>query len=253
MRALELQTEFYELDGNSLSANVPQLKDRLHNGDFDLVLVIHYFGRTEPHLAEIAAASHKAGAILVEDLAHGFFSMHSGAQAGRYGSVNLFSLHKMFPTPNFSGGMVTYRDLSLLREQMSSRPELATFILDFDWFSISRARRKNFETLSRSLDALPENGSHFELMWPALDGNDVPQTLPVRIKNGRRDAIYHQMNEQGFGMVSLYHTLAHEVRSFRQSVDLSQSIINFPVHQDVQETELQPMADAFRRALVNES
>ena len=63
----------------------------------------------------------------------------------------------------------------------------------------------------------------------------VPQTYPVLIRRGRRNKIYELMNNEGFGVVSLYHTLIPELQEneFEKSKKISRSILNLPVHQDV--------------------
>jgi dTDP-4-amino-4,6-dideoxygalactose transaminase len=68
-----------------------------------------------------------------------------------------------------------------------------------------------------------------------LPARAVPQTLPVVIPRGLRDDIYFRMNEAGYGVVSLYHTLIEEVtvRAYPEAHRLSRAMLNLPVHQDV--------------------
>lgn len=238
---------FYDLNAN-LSVNIADLERQLQSGLYKVLIVIHYFGRTEPQIALIRDLADRHGVLLVEDLAHGFFSSLGDGQAGRYGHVNLFSLHKMFPFSN--GGLIRYADSGLVSHQKSTMPGLAERLLSYDWQAISRARRQVFCALTSILETMPECNSRFELMWPDLDENDVPQTLPVRILGGGRDHVYSAMNRDGFGMVSLYHTLIGPVRDgFRNLNSLASEITNFPVHQDVNESVLPAMAESFRRHL----
>jgi dTDP-4-amino-4,6-dideoxygalactose transaminase len=57
------------------------------------------------------------------------------------------------------------------------------------------------------------------------------------------------MNAQGYGVVSLYHTLIKQLQTneWSQANAISQSIINLPVHQDIQDSELEEMCAAIRR------
>lgn len=247
IRALGVRPGFYTLNLD-LTVNMPSLEKVLGTSSFEVLVVIHYYGRTEPQIGAIHALAEKYGVILIEDLAHGFYSATVGGVAGQYGAVNMFSLHKMFPTQD--GGMLTYRNTDLIKNQRETAPELAHLVLEYDWFGIAQTRRSNFKKITNLLLELPESGSKFELLWPKLETYDVPQTLPVRINTGNRDAIYNFMNNEGYGMVSLYHTLIDDVHeNFPEMVALSKSIINFPVHQDVSALSLDGLAQSFIDAL----
>jgi dTDP-4-amino-4,6-dideoxygalactose transaminase len=241
---------FYGLR-DDLSVDVDALAVHLRAHSYRVIVVIHYFGRTDPALAEIRELADRYGMILVEDLAHGFFTSRGAGPAGSVGDVNLFSLHKMFPLAE--GGMITYQRAELIDGQKSTAPELAASLVSYNWAAIAAARRRNFEIISAALRELPEYGSHFSLMWPCLDDFDVPQTLPVRIVGGNRDSIYRAMNSAGFGMVSLYHTLIEPVRTgFEVENRLSQHIINFPVHQDVPTDAVDALIASFRVSLLED-
>lgn len=223
-------TRFYDL-APDLSVDLASLESHLAEGDCGIVFVIHYFGRTDPRIRQIADLVHRHGAVLVEDLAHGFFSALHGL-AGGIGDVSVFSLHKMFPLPR--GGMVRYHDINLVRGQTSTAVEYAEQILQFDWESAAAARRENMSCLVAGLMELPGYGDDVVPLWDDLPDQDVPQTFPVRITRRNRDALYEKMNAAGVGMVSLYHTLAEEVRGLYPHLDaLSRTVLNFPVHQDL--------------------
>ncbi|WP_158862989.1 DegT/DnrJ/EryC1/StrS family aminotransferase [Leifsonia sp. AG29] len=238
---------FYDLNAD-LTVDLDQFARALSEDRYRVVVVIHYFGRSEAKMADIRALTDAHGALLVEDLAHGFFTAQVTGGAGRAGHLNLFSLHKMFPFED--GGMVQYATSDLLAGQASTRPELAQRLLDYDWQSIADVRRENFKQLTDLLSRIPEHGTEFSLLWPTLRECDVPQTLPVRIEGVGRDDIYFGMNDDGYGMVSLYHTLIEQSRDrFPNLTDVSRHIINFPVHQDSSPLEFAGMVASFRRHL----
>lgn len=244
---LNKQFGFYDLKPD-LTVDLDDLEQRLASGGYRALVVIHYFGRTDPALQSISELAQRFGVLLVEDLAHGFFSSARGRQAGSYGQIRLYSLHKMFPLTE--GGLVTYSSPALLEGQKSTRGQLAVEIMSYNWEAISLTRRANFEGITERLKALSGLDRQFQLLWPELNAADVPQTLPVRVQGNGRDDLYKRMNEDGFGMVSLYHTLIHHVRSdFGSMVDLSRHIINFPVHQDVAGGSLDSLVSSFERHL----
>lgn len=243
VRAAPVAAAFYDLH-DDLTVNLASLERMLASNDIRLLVVIHYFGRTQPRMDAIVELARCHNVILVEDLAHGFYSWAIGGSAGRWGDVGLFSLHKMLPRSD--GGMMVYRDCTLLSGQQETAPELARFLLDYDWYAIAAARRATFLALLDRLRASPLQDRAFRLLWSDLAEGDVPQTLPVRIVAGDRDALYHAMNADGFGMTSLYHTLIEEVRdAFPAMQALSRSIINFPVHQDVDPHRIDAMVQSF--------
>lgn len=247
IRNLGLPHYLYPVN-NDLSAQIDAVEAQLRSGDVAVVVLIHYFGRTDPGTEEIARASRRAGAVLVEDLAHGFFSDRIGMRAGQHGDINIYSLHKMLPMPD--GGMVQYKDPDLLSCQEETRPELARRVLDYDWRAIAAARVRNFELAVEALRRLSLYGDAFDFVWEFLEGGDVPQTLPLRITKGSRDDLYSLLNAKGVGVVSLYHTLIIEARGKFEDVDrLSQQIINFPVHQDVAPREILHGVRLFGEAL----
>ncbi|WP_207208630.1 DegT/DnrJ/EryC1/StrS family aminotransferase [Nocardioides oleivorans] len=250
---LGLEPGFYDL-GDDLAVDLASLERCLSDQHYDVVVVIHYFGRTERSIERVRALTDEHGALLLEDLAHAWFTHVLGGPAGRTGEVSLYSLHKMLPMPQAQGGMIAYRNPARITGQQETARELARHVLDHDALSIAGRRQENFRTLTALLEAMPEHGAAFELMWPHLDADDAPQTLPARILGpGRenRDHVYASMNADGYGMVSLYHTLIAELHEHEAMVDLSRHIINFPVHQDVAPEDYPGLVDSFSRALAS--
>ena len=106
---LGLEADFYDLSRN-LEIDLPSLRRRLSEQQYDVVVVIHYFGRTERAVDRVRALTDEHGALLLEDLAHAWFTHALGGPAGRTGEVSLYSLHKMLPMPKSRGGMIVYRN-----------------------------------------------------------------------------------------------------------------------------------------------
>ena len=102
------------------------------------------------------AISDRHGALLVEDLAHGYFTALMGGPAGRTGDVLAYSLHKMLPTPGAEGGLMAYRDTTYLTGQQETSPELARVLLDVDHAAVARVRRRLFVELTARLAELAE-------------------------------------------------------------------------------------------------
>lgn len=242
-----IRHHFYRLH-DDLTVDVDDLRRLLAQGRGQVVLVIHYFGRTDPAITAIGELCRSAGAVLVEDLAHGLCTYELGGEAGRVGDAALFSLHKMLPIDG--GGFVRYSDPALVTAQSETTAQPLRSMLDYDVRAIALARRERGLGLRDLLLELPGHGEDFELLWPDISAIDAPQTLPVRVLSGNRDGVYAWLNDNGVGAVSLYHTLIPQARGLQPTLDrLSSQILNLPVHQDVPVERLESIAALFARSL----
>lgn len=238
---------FYDVN-DDLTVDLAALENALQEGSFAFVVVIHYYGRSEPQLERIRALTTEHGAYLIEDLAHGYFTAARPGRTGRTGDVQMYSLHKMLPLSK--GGLMHYANKELVRGQRSTFDGLALRVAEFDAMAIADRRRRTFSQLSDRLRRSSEHGRYFELIWPELSDQDAPQTLPVRITGQGRDALYEHLNANGIGAVSLYHTLIPEVRAnYPRAIAASSQIINLPVHQDMDDEHAEAVASGFLRAL----
>lgn len=233
MRLTNLKVSFYamtkdlQIDAGDLSARIAQVRSGRC-----AVLIVNYFGFHDRHIDEIVQAVREASAWIIEDNAHGFFT-HMVADR-TYSDAAFFSLHKMFP---FSGGgslLVNHDDLKGLPLTGCTRPQAGLDPWEYDIAAIARRRRENYMRLEELVSAR-EVASNVAPLMPRLPDEVVPQTFPVVIRHGSRDAIYEEMNAAGYGVVSLYHTMIGPLRvpEYRASAALSRRILNLPVHQDV--------------------
>jgi dTDP-4-amino-4,6-dideoxygalactose transaminase len=137
---------------------------------------------------------------------------------------------------NSSAERTTVGALQLLRRESRSSIELC----EYDTFSIAKQRRNHAARLVDLLAHVPQ----VELLMTLSDGV-VPQTLPIVLKSGCRDTVYHQLNSEGFGVVSLYHTMVSELNEleYPDAQWLAKRVLNLPVHQDINPDLLAPMVD----------
>ncbi len=105
---------------------------------------------------------------------------------------------------------------------------------------IAARRRENARRLTQLLRPL---AGEVDPLWGDPQEGEVPQTYPVLVRNASRDRLYDSMNDAGYGVVSLYHTMIEQIASdtFPQSHWLSLRILNLPVHQDIEAEELEDM------------
>lgn len=240
---LKLPADFYRMDG-LLRVDLADLERILQKGRAKVVVLIHYFGYVDPGFREAVCLARRYGAAVVEDEAHALYSDQLGA-CGRLGDAVIFSLHKMLPIK--TGGLLLIRSGwpgSL--QPVRAATDGWTSPWEYDLHAIAQIRRQNATELTRLLAGLEDD---VQLLWPDLPVDVAPQTLPVLIRHVSRDRLYQAMNDDGFGVVSLYHTLIPQIQQerFPESNQLSRWIMNLPVHQDVPACALEAMVEAFGR------
>ncbi len=239
---------FYRLM-RDLSIDLDDLRAQLRTGRPRLVVFIHYFGWPDIHLAEAITLAREQGALVLEDEAHALYSDWISGICGRLGDAAIFSLHKVLPF-NTGGWLALNQSLAssiseLLRQSAYHEP-LPYNPWDYDWHAIAMTRRQH---ALKWLDLIQPLTGCIDPLYPSLRDGVIPQTLPVIVSRYSRDDLYFQMNEQGFGVVSLYHTLIDEIRAdaYPDSQWLAKHIMNLPVHQDIAAGSLEVMAALLRR------
>lgn len=221
-------TRSLAIDLDDLAQKLKQLRPRL-------VVFIHYFGWPDSELEQAINLARQYGAVILEDEAHALYSDYVTGMCGRLGDAAIVSLHKMLPFEH-GGWLILNHSLApavLARiKQLPVTAQTERKPFDYDFISIAERRRHHAQIL---LEALAPLRGRVDPLYSGLTVGVIPQTLPVLIYGRSRDELYFQMNEAGFGVVSLYHTLIDEIRSdeYPDSHWLAQHVMNLPVHQDV--------------------
>jgi dTDP-4-amino-4,6-dideoxygalactose transaminase len=246
VRELHLPSAFYRM-GSRLRIDLDHLRDCLRPGDVRLVVLIHYFGYVDPGYAEAVSLARKHGADVLEDEAHALFSDLVGGVCGRLGDAAIFSLHKVLPMKRGGMLLVGTNKASLLQNMHATSSGVGS-PWDYDLWGISQARRANAAALKEFLAPLTED---VEPLWPELPEGVVPQTYPVVIRRVSRDLLYEAMNESGFGVVSLYHTMIADLlpNEHPEAHSLAGRILNLPVHQDIDRDSLKALVERLAQCM----
>jgi len=236
-----LEYDFYDL-GLHLEINVEDLKQKVATDKSQLVLLVHYFGFIDVSYIPITNWLSENNIYFVEDCAHAWLTDLIGGRCGRKGNYTFYSLHKLLPVS--TGGIMVNNTPADIDNNRKINP---FFELNFDLFSIYNVRRSNYQYLSGLLADLPG----IKVIYKKLDEGICPQTLPVIVENYDRDKLYFEMNECGFGMVSLYHTMIKVLDDcpYESASILSKKIINFPIHQDENNEQLDKMVIQLKKIL----
>jgi hypothetical protein len=228
--------DFYRLDAG-LNIRMEDLRRKIQKNRGGMLLLIHYFGFKDRNLDAVKQHARRHGLTIIEDFAHAFFTFRADPVVDF--DHAFFSIHKLFPVD--SGGLLLSRKpLRRHGAKDPARPDL--FIYDLP--RIAAKRVENYTHLARAIRGRARaNG--ITLLRPSL-GDAVPQTFPILLKDPRlRDRLYFEMNQSGFGVVSLYHTLIDRIGpTFDVEHDIASRILNLPVHQDADKKDIDRMVAA---------
>jgi len=239
IRELGLTANFYQITPQ-LRIDLEDLRRCIRTSSARLLLLVHYFGFPDPDFGLACELAREYGLIVVEDEAHSMFSDWVGGTCGRLGDFSIMSLNKLLPVP--SGGLLIINDENcndfLLQDENRVPLNAVVPFWEYDTFSIAQERRQNAESILEFLNATPE----VQALIPLTPGV-VPQTVPILVNEGCRDRLYTQLNAEGYGVVTLYHTLISEVSAadYPAAHWLSKRILNLPVHQDADQDVLRKM------------
>jgi len=230
--------ELYRLKGK-LEIDAAGARRAIEASPGSILLLIHYFGFKDRAAARLKEVARRNDCRIVEDFAHGLFTfLRSPSLDFDWG---IFSLHKMLPYPNLTGGLlVSPHAVDGAREH-----------LDFHGFNlgeIARIRRENWEAARERIEKLAPPG--LEPLRAEL-GEAVPESFPVLLEHREmRDGVHAAMNAGGFGLISLYHALIDRVdASYRAERRISDRITNLPIHQDTNPKDVVRMVDRLDRVL----
>jgi hypothetical protein len=204
-----------------------------------VLLLIHYFGFRDPALDRVKRLAARHECVVVEDFAHGLFTFFRNPVVDFDHAV--FSLHKMLPYPDRSGGLLLSRDGTGAARDYGG----------FHRWNLELIARRRCVNYAAALTRLAERRPPgVEVLRPVL-GDNVPESFPVLLPDREtRDAVHRRMNETGFGLISLYHQLIDRVGpEHRAEHEISGRITNLPIHQDAEPGEVRRMIDALCRVV----
>jgi dTDP-4-amino-4,6-dideoxygalactose transaminase len=248
VRENKVSFEFYKLR-KDLSVDPDDLKLKIISGNFKAVVIIHYFGFIRNNMQEIRALCDVNNVFLIEDCAHSFHSVSQGKPVGSWGELAFFSIHKLIATPD--GGYFRIND------ETAGVPELkyedkflpsGTFeeYIRTDFGSINEIRRQNYLRYLENWKDI--NGVN--PLYSDLPDGIIPLNFPIIVQDGYREKLYFMLVENGIVPISSYYNLIHEIEPdrFPLSYEISNSILNLPVHQDTEVGDVDYIIDQIRKS-----
>lgn len=237
---LDLQFSFYPL-GRELLVDPDVVAGCLsREPDIDVVLLIHYFGWPGGNVSAIRSVCDSAGAMLIEDCAHAFHWGQAEPSLGITGDFAFFSIHKYLASQ--TGGLLHAvaqdypAEMEPVGEQIDSK--VLELLARADLHAIAMKRRDN---LVRALDGL----AILEGVRPLrADIPLAPQSLPIWVDGeNMREKLYFYLMERGVPTTALYYRLHQslEREQFPESFEVSDHILNLPIHQDMSAEKIDRM------------
>jgi dTDP-4-amino-4,6-dideoxygalactose transaminase len=238
---LNMEHSFYLLN-DDLSISVIEIEKCLRESDYSLILLVHYFGFKIHNIEEIVKVCKKYNVTVVEDCAHLYnYNLFEYSDAGTFGDFTFYSLHKNFPLKN--GGMVVQNNTDILQPNFSIIQLLnncSKKLFSYDAKAIADKRRENF----RILDKLVQNIKGIQPL-KNLEEGDIPHSYPILVDNGLRERLYFWLIDKNITLIALYYRLipALQIEKYANMQKLSNSILNLPIHQDIDEEELRKIVN----------
>ncbi len=228
----DIKIHYYKITPD-LNVDCADLFAKISDASKFAVLVVNYFGFIDSRIKDIANAVSEHSGWLIEDNAHGFLTYQY--TEATYSDATFFSLHKMFPFKHGGSLIVHNKKLSALKYSGDDLSVIDCNPWRYNLRNIARVRRKNYVALEEIVNAEGVAEYFVPLKTEGLRMGTVPQSFPILIIKGDRNKIYELMNESGYGVVSLYHTLIKPLQcpEYQTSLELSRCVMNLPVHQDV--------------------
>lgn len=230
---------FYPLRRN-LQPDFLALQELLEHFDRCVLLVVHYFGYRVRLPKSLLGSLGTRDVTLIEDWAHdlSFIDEFSQLDSNHFA---IFSLHKWVASQ--SGGFILgdSKALNAVHYEPMDTDDLNVYVRS-NLKKISARRWSNFRIVQsqlrglRGLKPLDDDGSNIS----------CPLNIPMLVQSkAARNTLYQTLMAHAIYPTSLYHTLDHQLSQvmFPESFDVSNRIINLPIHQDCNKSDLQKMID----------
>jgi dTDP-4-amino-4,6-dideoxygalactose transaminase len=245
---LSIPFSFYSV-GKKLQADPKEISDLLlKDPDIDIVLLVHYFGWPGGDVEAIKTVCDYAGVKLVEDCAHAFHWGQEKPSLGVLGDVAFYSIHKFLPVG--SGGILQggKNDYTPNSDGLNEKIEVDVLqiLAKADLSVIAKKRRENIYQAQEGVTKI----KGLDLLYSEIP--DVPQSLPVWVYGKKkREKLYFNLMEKGIPTTALYYRLHDSISAekFPESYDLSDHILNLPIHQDMTKDSISWMLEEINLSL----
>ena len=227
---------FYKVD-LQLDPELESLENMLKDFRPTHVLVVNYFGFLLSNRKDVFELLANYEVITVEDFAHLIEPLRKHSDTPMLANYEVFSLHKTIGAKIGGGALLCETAKESITETISN--SALKLFAKSDLNLISHLRSRNYNYLNSRL-----NWHQNKIFTPFFfDGRNpvLPLNLPIRLSSLElRHELYNYLTKEGIFPTALYHRLVPELHeeNFPVSLQISQTILNLPTHQDVDLEEL---------------
>ena len=228
---------FYRLN-KKLTIDITDFEYKIINNEIRLALIIHYFGFFQSNIKSIRKICDDNDVLLVEDCAHVFYNSDESYTLGTDGDFSFYSLHKYLAVN--SGGILKINNSRFELPKIPDKEKCSSGVLEqlliTNFKQIAIKRRHNYCYLLEKL----QNIEGIETMYPNIESLIIPHNFPIIVKKNRREELYFKLLEKGIPTIALYYRLIDAITKDKYPVShyVSSSILNLPVHQEIEIDDL---------------
>jgi hypothetical protein len=236
--------EFYDVD-LQLDPDLESLRMSITSFSPTHVLLVNYFGFLTSNRTEVFELLSKYPVLIIEDFAHLIEPMVASREFPLMADFEVVSLHKTIGA-GVGGGALISKSADAGFIDTISEHSLKIYAKS-DLGLISKVRWRNYYHLQNYIESL--ECDCFEFFFSDCRKPITPLNFPIRLRNFEiRHSLYKLLVDAGIVPTALYHRLVNELDSERYSIssDVSQRILNLPIHQDVEIRELDMMIEILR-------
>ncbi len=243
IRDTKVKYEFYKIHAD-LSVDMEDIKSKMDNPNIKAILLIHWFGFPQKCVFELKELCDKKDVVLIEDCAHTINGYYKGRKLGSIGDYALFSIHKILTTEN--GGMLQINNIANMQKFAGERENIAfSDLLQYAKTDLGKIAEKKLRNYNAYLKYLDKDSDLFDIIYPELEEEIVPNNFPVFIKNYNRFQLYNELEAMGIPTVVLYYRMIEELSKdeFPVSYEIADTILNLPIHQDIEVDDVKHIAE----------
>ncbi len=231
--------EFYPILKN-MQIDLDSIEKIILQKPIKAILIIHYFGFLYGDIIRLKKICQDNNILLIEDCAHTIYSKFEDKYLGDFGDFSFYSIHKVLPVD--SGGFfkinnpLYFENNIFIQNDEKIEAESLEGLVAYDEDLATKRIRDNYIFMSNELNQI----DGIKVLIPNLPLGIVPMNLPVFIEGMKREEFYFKMIEEEVTLIALYYRLIDtiDIEIFKTSFEISNSIINFPINQDITKNEV---------------
>jgi dTDP-4-amino-4,6-dideoxygalactose transaminase len=238
--------DFYEVDEN-LDPVISSLAGKIESFGPTHVLVVNYFGFLISNREEVFRLLSSHNIVSIEDFAHLLFPIQNRMGISRYAHFEIFSLHKTIGSRFGGGAVLTSSFANVPIQETISELDLQSYVhsnLEF----IKDKKLRNYMILRSRIHSLGNKAIRFFFDDDRIP--IVPLNYPLKLSSlEKRHVLYNLLCEEGITPTALYHRLIPEIQHerFPISCRVSNSVLNLPIHQDIEDAEMDKLISTIER------